>query len=90
MLADFKGAVEKADELIMLYGRRSADRLARELGIEILERDFKEQKGAYKTVLKNRFIFVKRDLCDGMKNLVIFHEIGRYIARKYSLQGGCI
>ena len=51
MLADFKGAVEKADELIMLYGRRSADRLARELGIEILERDFKVQKGAYKTVL---------------------------------------
>lgn len=76
MLADFKKAVEKADELIAQYGRCSARRLARELDIEILERDFRSQKGVYKTVLKNRFIFVKRDLCDCMKNLVIFHEIG--------------
>ena len=41
MLADFKGAVEKADELIMLYGRRSADRLARELGIEVIPMNYK-------------------------------------------------
>ena len=40
---------------------------SRELDIEVLERDFSKQKGAYKLILKNPFIFIKRDLCDSMK-----------------------
>lgn len=76
MLSCFNEAVAKADELIGLYGRCSPKRLARELDIEVLERDFKNQKGAYKLILKNRFIFIKRDLCDSMKKLVLLHEIG--------------
>lgn len=76
MLSCFNEAVAKADELIQLYGRCSPKRLARELDIEVLERDFTKQKGAYKLILKNPFIFIKRDLCDSMKKLVLLHEIG--------------
>ena len=76
MLSCFDEAVAKADELIGLYGRCSPSQLARELDIEVLERDFKSQKGAYKLILKNRFIFIKRDLCDSMKKLVLLHERG--------------
>lgn len=35
-----------------------------------------KQKGAYKLILKNPFIFIKRDLCDSMKKIVLMHEIG--------------
>ena len=59
MLSCFNEAVDKADELIALYGRCSPKRLARELDIEVLERDFSKQKGAYKLILKNPFIFIK-------------------------------
>ena len=38
--------------------------------------DSKSQKGAYKLILKNPFIFIKRDLCDSMKKIVLMHEIG--------------
>lgn len=76
MLSCFNEAVNKADELIALYGRCSPKRLARELDIEVLERDFSKQKGAYKLILKNPFIFIKRDLCDSMKKIVLMHEIG--------------
>lgn len=47
MLSCFNEAVNKADELIAIYGRCSPKRLARELDIEVLERDFSKQKGAY-------------------------------------------
>lgn len=76
MLSCFNEAVDKADELIALYGRCSPKRLARELDIEVLERDFSKQKGAYKLILKNPFIFIKRDLSDSMKKIVLMHEIG--------------
>lgn len=76
MLSCFNEAVAKADELIELYGRCSPKRLARELDIEVLERDFSKQKGAYKLILKNPFIFIKRDLSDSMKKIVLMHEIG--------------
>ena len=76
MLSCFNEAVNKADELIAIYGRCSPKRLARELDIEVLERDFSKQKGAYKLILKNPFIFIKRDLCDSMKKIVLMHEIG--------------
>ena len=60
MLICFIEAVNRADELIPLYGRCSPKRLARELDIEVLERDFSKQKGAYKLILKNPFIFIKQ------------------------------
>lgn len=41
--------------------------------------DFKRQKGAYKVILRNRFIFIKQDLHPVMSNIVMLHEIGHDI-----------
>ena len=68
--------VSKADKIVENFNSRNPYRLAKELDIEIIERDFKHQKGAYKVILNNRFVFVKRDLEPVMKNIVLLHEIG--------------
>mgnify|MGYP007118460377 CR=1 FL=1 len=35
---------------------------------------FNEQRGAYKVLMRNRFIFVKNDLHPVMENIVLLHE----------------
>ena len=37
---------------------------------------FNEQRGAYKVLMRNRFIFVKNDLHPVMENIVLLHELG--------------
>ena len=69
-------AVEKAKKIVREYGERNADRLARDLGIIVLPRPFKHQKGAYKIIERNRFVFVKEDLDPIMRAIVLLHEIG--------------
>ena len=34
-------------------------RIAQALGIEVISVDFKRQRGAYKVLMRNRFIFIK-------------------------------
>lgn len=74
--------VSIADGLAEKFGTRNPFRLAQELDIEIIERDFKNQKGAYKVILNNRFVFVKRDLEPVMKNIVLLHEIGHDVLHR--------
>jgi len=69
-------AVEKAKKIVREYGERNADRLARDLGIIVLPRPFKHQKGAYKIIERNRFVFIKEDLEPIMRAIVLLHEIG--------------
>lgn len=68
--------VKKANRLINGLGTRNPHRMARELGIEIIPLEFKKQRGAYKVLMRNRFIFVKSDLHPVMENIVLLHEIG--------------
>ena len=68
--------VKKANRLVKKLDTRNPRRMARELGIEIIPLDFKKQRGAYKVIMRNRFIFLKRDLPPAMENIVLFHEIG--------------
>lgn len=51
-------------------------RIARDLGIEVMYYPFNEQRGAYKVLMRNRFIFVKNDLHPVMENIVLLHELG--------------
>ena len=37
---------------------------------------FKKQRGAYKVLMRNRFIFIKDDLHPVMERIVMLHEIG--------------
>lgn len=68
--------VKTANRLVYELGTRNPHRMARELGIEIIPLDFKRQRGAYKVLMRNRFIFVKSDLHPVTENIVLYHEIG--------------
>ena len=68
--------VQKANSIVAQCGTRDPLRIARDLGIEVRYYPFKEQRGAYKVMLRNRFIFLKNNLHPVMENIVLLHEIG--------------
>lgn len=74
--------VKKANRLVNELGTRNPQTMARELGIEIIPLDFKRQRGAYKVLMRNRFIFIKSDLHPVMENIVLSHEIGHDILHR--------
>ena len=82
MSIDIIGIAGKADALVKKAGTADPCSLAESIGIDIIRCGFKRQKGAYKIVLGNRFIFVKSDLDEQMKNIVILHEIGHDVLHR--------
>lgn len=68
--------VQKANSIVAQCGTRDPLRIARDLGIEVMYCPFNEQRGAYKVLMRNRFIFVKNDLHPVMENIVLLHELG--------------
>jgi len=68
--------VQKANHIVRLCGTRDPHKIADELGIEIIYCPFKSQRGAYKVIIRNRFMFVKEDLHPVMENIVLLHELG--------------
>lgn len=68
--------VRKANRLANDLCTRDPHRIARELGIEVIPLSFKRQRGAYKVLMRNRFIFIKNDLHPVMERIVMLHEIG--------------
>ncbi len=76
MLIHAEDAIQRATRLVNQSGTRDPYRIAADLGITILEYAFKKQKGVYKVIEKNRFIFIKEDLDPVMKSIVLLHEIG--------------
>lgn len=68
--------VKKANRIVQMYETRDPLKIASELGIEVIPCNFKQQCGAYKVILRNRFILIKNDLNPVMKRIVLWHEIG--------------
>ena len=68
--------VKTANRMAKECGTRDPFRIAKELGIEVIPCDFKTQRGAYKVLMRNRFIFIKNDLHPVMERIVMLHEIG--------------
>ena len=57
--------------------------LAEALDIDVMERaDFKRQKGAFKVILNDSFIFINANLSDEMKRLVCAHELGHALLHR--------
>ena|GEM_PF-73808 len=79
--------ISKANALMRQYGTRDPQTLAEDLGITIMERDFTTLKGVYTSLLRSDFIFLKDNLSDAMKNIVILHEIGH--AQLHRDQANC-
>lgn len=82
--------ISVADKLVEKYNTRNPFILARELNIEVVERNFKQQNGAYNVVLNNDFVFIRQGLCDEMKTIVLAHEIGHCMLHRAEavLSGG--
>ncbi len=54
--------VKIVNKLIDRCGTRDPYKVAKELGINIIYRNFDKQRGAYKVILKNRFVFLKNGM----------------------------
>ena len=76
MYASTSEIVQKANHIVRLCGTRDPHKIADDLGIEIIYCPFKSQRGAYKVIMRNRFMFVKEDLSPVMENIVLLHELG--------------
>ncbi len=82
-------AVEKAQRLVQLHSTRDADRLAKAIGLIVVPRRFKKQKGVYTVIERNRYVFIKDDLHPAMHNIVLLHEIGHDVLhRAYAVENG--
>lgn len=68
--------VKKANKIVRECGTRDPYRIARERDIEIVPCNFNRQRGAYKVIQRNRFIFINENLNPIMKRIVICHELG--------------
>ena len=68
--------IRRADALVRSTGTRDPERIAEALGIIVMDVNFEKQKGLYKVILRNRFIFIKSDLSAVMRRIVLLHEIG--------------
>ena len=75
-LNNYDAIIKKADRIVKKFGTRSAEQIAKELGIKIMECQFKKQKGAYIVIERNRSILLKEDLEESMRPIVILHEVG--------------
>lgn len=68
--------VQKANRIVAQCGTRDPKRIARELGIEVMYLPFSKQRGAYKVIMRNRFMFIKENLYPVMEDIVLLHELG--------------
>lgn len=81
--------LKKANQLVSRYNTRNPERLAAFLGITIMPRQFRYQKGVYTVIARNRYIFLKEDLPPIMRNIVLLHEIGHDVLhRNEAIQSG--
>lgn len=76
MLIRADEAIQKANRIVRQCGTRDADRIAEELGLIVMHRNFSKQKGVYKVIERNRYIFINQNLHPVMHHIVLLHEIG--------------
>ena len=89
MLIRAEEAIQKANRVVRQCGTRNADRIARELGLIVMPRDFSRQKGAYIVIERNRYIFINKHLDPVMHDIVLLHEIGHdCLHRREAIQVG--
>lgn len=62
--------VKKANHLLNTYHTRDPRTIASHLGITVIPQPFDTQKGAYKVILRNAFIFVNQNLDEVMTNIL--------------------
>lgn len=74
--------VKIVNKLIDRCGTRDPYKVAKELGINVIYRNFDKQRGAYKVILKNRFVFLKNGMHPVVEQIVLWHEIGHDVLHR--------
>ncbi len=74
--------MDKANHIVKAAGSREPELIADYLGIIIMPVDFTKQKGVYKEIERNCFIFIKKDRCPEMHRIVLLHEIGHAVLHR--------
>ena len=74
--------VDRANKIVRKVGSREPADIADYMGIIIMPVPFTKQKGVYKVIERNRFIFIKEDLCPEMRKIVLLHEIGHDVLHR--------
>ncbi len=74
--------MDMANKIIKRVGSRVPDDIAEQLGIIIMSVAFSKQKGVYKVIERNRFIFIKEDLSPELRKIVLLHEIGHDVLHR--------
>lgn len=81
--------VTKAEQLIKQCGTRDPFLIAKQLNIVIQYCNFKQQRGAYKVIQRNRFIFLNENLPVEAQRIILLHELGHdTLHRKEATQIG--
>ena len=81
--------VNKANRIVTQYETRDPFWIAEALGINVWEEPLEQQRGAYKVIMRQRYIFLNQNLDPVMKNIVLLHEIGHDIFhRKEATRAG--
>ena len=63
--------------LVKRCDTRNPFEMAKDLGIKIIQtNEFKQLKGVYRVIKRNRFIFLNSNLNERMKRIVCAHELG--------------
>ena len=65
-----------ADRIVFECGSRDPELIIKRMDINVIPCDFSIQKGAYKIILRKRFIFINKNLSPIMKKIVLLHELG--------------
>jgi Zn-dependent peptidase ImmA (M78 family) len=74
--------VKIVNNLIKQHETRDPYHIAGYLGIHILYRNFTKQRGAYKVVYRNRFIFLQNNMQPVTEQIVLWHEIGHDVLHR--------
>jgi Zn-dependent peptidase ImmA (M78 family) len=66
----------RVKNLVRKYGTRNPEKLAKELGIEIIKKPFNRTMGFFKKELRRKFIVVNSSLSEDLQQIIIAHELG--------------
>lgn len=74
--------ISRARRLVSQFNTRNASELAAALGVTIMPVNFVKQRGVYKVIERNAFIFIKADLDPIMHEIVLLHELGHHLLHR--------
>lgn len=77
-----------ASKIVEQCGTRDPIRIADDIGIIVLEKDFEDLLGMYSYIYRNRFIFLNANLPDVLIKEVMAHEIGHDQLHRHLAKAG--